>query len=163
MIASARQTWCRVREFMLAKERTRDVVACERADLKFAQRRDHILLQIAFPQGIFALESANRMNGVGSADIGHASFGKAEVAYFALLDEFADRAGHVLHGHLTIDAMLIKEVNMVGPQSLEAAFYRRANMRGPAVGAAAFAILNSEAEFGRDHDLVALAGQRTAQ
>jgi len=102
-------------------------------------------------------------NGVGSADIGHASFGKAEVAYFALLDEFADRAGHVLHGHLTIDAMLIKEVNMVGPQSLEAAFYRRANMRGPAVGAAAFAILDSEAEFGRDHDLVALAGQRTAQ
>jgi hypothetical protein len=65
-------------------------------------------------------EGADGMHSMSAAGSGDAAFGKSEVAYLALFDEFADRAGHILDRHLTIDAVLVKEVDMIGPQSLEA-------------------------------------------
>ena len=55
--------------------------------------------------------------------------------------------------------MLVKQINVVGTQSLEGSLDGFTNVFGSAVGTVAFAFLEVEAELRRDHDLIALAGQ----
>ena len=39
--------------------------------------------------------------------------------HLAFLDQIANRSSHVFHGHLGIDTVLIKEVDIIRLQSLE--------------------------------------------
>ena len=39
---------------------------------------------------------------------------------FALLDDVFDRAGHLFDRHARVDAVLVIQVDMIGPQSLKA-------------------------------------------
>lgn len=56
------------------------------------------------------------MDGVGAADGAGGRLGQAEVPDLAGVDEFADGAGDFLDSHVGVDAMLVVEVDVVGPQ-----------------------------------------------
>jgi hypothetical protein len=73
------------------------------------------------------------MHGVGAADIRGAGFGQAEIADFAGGDEFGDGAGDILDRHGTVDAVLIEQVDVIGPQPLQRAFHGLADLIGMAV------------------------------
>jgi hypothetical protein len=49
----------------------------------------------------------------------HAGLGKAEVFHLAFANEIFHGARHILHGHVGINAVLIKKVDSIGPQALE--------------------------------------------
>ena len=105
------------------------------------------------------------MHGVRAPNAGHARLGQAEIAHFAFLDEFADRAGDIFHGHRTIDPMLVQKIDVIGLQPLERPFDRRTNRRGTAVGLGThlFAVSELEAKLGGDDDLLPDALQGPAQ
>src|SRR3954471_9835630 len=71
----------------------------------------------------------------------------------ALLDQLLDRAGHVLHRHIRVDAMLVEQVDAVGPQPLQGGVGYFADTLRPAVlPLAGIAIL--EAELRGNHHLI---------
>ena len=65
------------------------------------------------------LDGGNGLHGMGAADGFRARLGEAEVQNLALLDEVFHRAGDVLDRHGRIDAVLVVEIDAVGPQALE--------------------------------------------
>ena len=84
-----------------------------------SQRRQDLRLGLAPPQRVLALQRRDRLDGVRAADRLHAGLGQAEVLDLALADQFLHRAGHVLDRHVRIDAVLVEQVDAVGPQPLE--------------------------------------------
>ena len=98
---------------------------------------------------------------MGSPDGLHAGLGQPEVADLPLLDQLLDRAGHVLDRDLGVDAMLVEEVDEIGPQPTQRPVERLANVLGPTVQLPV-ALIQREAELGRDDDLVAAWGERLA-
>src|SRR5258708_22159680 len=105
------------------------------------------------------------MDGMGEADVGYTGRGKAEKAYFSLLDQITYRTGHILHRHLWIDTVLIQQVNVIGLESLERAFDGLTDILRPArcFGADLLAVLETKAKFGGDDYLVAPALERPAE
>ncbi len=105
------------------------------------------------------------MDGMGAADVGDAGLGQAEKSYFALFDQFADRAGHVSDRHGRIDAVLIEQVDIVGAKPAQRALYCLTDMVGPTVSFSAdlLATLETKAKLGGDHHLVAPALERPAE
>src|SRR5580704_6644421 len=80
----------------------------------------------------------------------------------ALLDQLLDRASHVLHRHIGVNAMLVEQIDAVGPQPLQSGFGHFADALRPAVLAlCGIAVL--EAELGSDHHLVAKRLKRFAE
>ena len=82
---------------------------------------------------------------------------EAQVFYLSLLHQLRHGADGVFNGDVRIDAVLVVEVNVVDPQSLERAFAGHAHMLRPAVDAAsALAVCTThESKFGGDIHLVA--------
>ena len=91
---------------------------------------------------------------MGSPDGLHASLGQPEVTHLALLDQLLDRARHVLDRHLGVDPVLVEQVDEVGPQPTQRPVERLANVLRPTVQLSV-ALIQREAELGRDDDLVA--------
>ncbi|GAA1728738.1 hypothetical protein GCM10009809_25410 [Isoptericola hypogeus] len=83
------------------------------------------------------------------------------MAYLALRDQLADRAGDVLDGHVGVDAVLVEQVDPVGAQSPQRRVRDASDLLGPAVEAALPA-LDVEAELRGDDDLVADGLERLA-
>ena len=135
-------------------------------DSEFFERGDHFLLGLAPPEGVFALQRCERLDGVGAANRFHAGLGKSEVLDLAGLDEFLDGAGHVFDGHVGIDAMLIEKVDGVDLEALERAFDGLLDVGGLAIQArGAWAMIGTaeiETELGGDHDFVAIGSERFA-
>ena len=127
------------------------------ADAEFLERRQDLLFGLAPPQRILALQRRDRLHRMGAADRLHAGFGQAEVLDLALLDQVLHRAGHVFDRHVRIDAVLVEEIDALGPQPLERGLgdllgCARAGCPGRAAGRSP---VDVEAELGRDHHLVA--------
>ena len=83
----------------------------------------------------------------------------------ALRDELLDRAGDLLDRHVRVDAVLVEEVDVVGPQPLERGLGDLLDVLGAAVHAALPGLdpgLEVEAELGGDHDLLAYGLERLA-
>jgi hypothetical protein len=100
---------------------------------------------------------------MGSADGRCARLGEAEVENFALLDEIADRPGHLLDRYLRIDAVLIEQIDAVGAKALQRAFDGDADVRRAAVHRADAANgVRDKPELARDTHLVAEWGERLA-
>ena len=76
---------------------------------------------------------------MGAADRLHAGLGEAEVLHLAFADQVLHRAGDVFDRHVRIDAMLVEEIDDVGPQPLERSLGDRLDVLRPAVEAAACA------------------------
>ena len=102
------------------------------------------------------------MDGVGAADVRRARLRQAEEAHLACGDELAHGAGDILDRHRRVDAVLVEQVDVVGPQPLQRALDGRADVLRAAVGPASdlLAVLEPEAELGGDHHLVAAALKR---
>ena len=81
-----------------------------------------VRLRLPPPQRVLALQRRDRLDRVRAADRLHAGFGQAEVLDLAFLDQVLHRAGHVLDRHVRIDAVLVEQVDAVGPEPLERAF-----------------------------------------
>lgn len=89
------------------------------------------------PKRIFALQRRDRLHRMGAANGLRAGFGQAEPQHLAFGDQVLHRSGHILHRHVGIDPMLVVEIDMIGAQALEAALDGAADLRRPAVDAAA--------------------------
>src|SRR5437762_1351258 len=89
------------------------------ADSQFLESRYHFFLRRPRPQRVFALKRGQRLDGVRAPDRLRSCFGKAEVLHLAFLNQLLHRSRHVLDRHVRIDAMLIEQINHIGPESLE--------------------------------------------
>ncbi len=89
------------------------------ADAEFFERRQDLLLGLAPPQRIFALQRRDRLNRVRAADGLRAGLGQAEMPDLAFADQILHRARHVLDRHVRVDAVLVEQIDDVGPEPLE--------------------------------------------
>jgi hypothetical protein len=92
-------------------------------------------------------------------------FAQPEVPDLAGLDQLADRPGDLLDRHLRVDAVLVEDVQPIGPQVPQAVLRDLADVLRPAVQRLAQprVLRHVEPELGRQHDLVAEALHRLAE
>ena len=92
-------------------------------------------------------------------------FGQAEMLDLSGPDQVAHRARNILDRHGRIDAVLIKQIDPVSPQPLEAGIHHFADMFRPAIGARALRRigLQVETELGGDNYRIAQRFKRFAQ
>ena len=108
------------------------------------------------------------MDRVGAADRVRRRLAQADVANLALLDELGHRPDGLLDRDVRVHAVLVVEVDVIGPEALERALDRAADVLGRAVDltdrrhVARLRFVNSASELGRDHVLVAMALDRAA-
>ena len=107
----------------------------DEADAEFLERRQDLRLRLPPPQRVLALEGRDRLDRVRAADRLHARLGQAEVLHLALPDQLLHRAGHVLDRHVRVDAVLVEQVDAVGPEPLERRLDDLPDVLGPAVQA----------------------------
>lgn len=119
-----------------------------------------VAFHASFDERVFGLDRGNRLNRVRTADGLGARLREAEVQNLPSLDQIFDRAGHVLNWHGEIDAVLIVEIDAVGPQTLERFLDDLPDALRPAVQAVR--AVDLQAEFGGDDDLVADRRERLA-
>jgi hypothetical protein len=103
------------------------------------------------------------MYAVGTADGGRRRLGDPEVTYLARLDQAFQGPPRVFDGHLSVDAMLVVQVDHVDTQPLKRRVARRAYVLWPTVdpdpGAIRVALV---AELGGYNDLIPSSGNRGA-
>jgi hypothetical protein len=86
----------------------------------------------------------------------HSGFRKAEVSDFALLNQILHGSGNVFNWNLRIDAVLIEQINYVGPESLERGVSYLLDVLRPAIHPDLFPVgIKFETELGCYNDLVA--------
>jgi hypothetical protein len=93
-----------------------------------------------------------------TADSLNPGFRKAEVFDLAFGNQFFHRSSHVLDGHVRIDAVLVEEIDVIGPQTFQGSVGNSLDVLGPTVGSCtAFAgvKIDVEAELCGNHNLVA--------
>src|SRR5437868_1805451 len=96
------------------------------------------------------------MRGVGATDRFGRGFGEADVQDLALGHQFGNGADGVLDRSVWVDPVLVVEVDAVGPEPLQGAFDRGADVRGAAVEyTGPTAGVRDEAELRRQDDIVA--------
>src|SRR5690606_22864684 len=103
---------------------------------------------------ILALQCSNRLHGVRTPDRCGAGFGQTEMAYLALRNQVAHRAGDVLHWYFRVYAMLVQQVDVIRAQALERFICRATDPLRPAVQRCAHLCLG-ETELGSQHDRIA--------
>jgi hypothetical protein len=81
-------------------------------------------------------------------------FRQAEVPDLAFVDQIPHGAGHVFDWHLRVDAMLVEQVDAIRLQPHQRRIGHFADALRAAVEAG-IGVAITEAELGRDHDLVA--------
>src|SRR5208337_4038004 len=84
------------------------------ADSEFFERGDNLRLRLTPKQGVFALQGGYLLNCVGAPDSIRTGFRKAEMFHLAGLNQFLHRTGHVIDGHVLVNAMLIEQINDIG-------------------------------------------------
>ena len=82
--------------------------------------------------------------------------------HLALLDQVLDSSRYVFNRNLVIDAMLIEQIDDIGPQALERRFGNLLNMLWTAVQPSLLAVFDVESELGRDHYIFTKWSQRLA-
>src|SRR5256885_9853814 len=99
---------------------------------------------------------------MGAADRLHSCFRKAEVLHLALLNQVLHRSSGVFDRNIRIHAMLVEQINDIGPQSLERGLGDFPDVLWPAVEPRLFtgAWIKFEPEFGGDHYLLTERRQR---
>ena len=90
-----------------------------------------------------------------------ARLGQAEVLDLALLDQVFHRARHVLDRHVGVDAVLVVEIDDVGPEALERSLATCLDVLRAAVELRRHARLEI-AELGGNHHLIAKGSKRFA-
>ena len=76
--------------------------------------------------------------------------------HFALLDQVLHRSRHIFDGHVRINAVLIEQIDHIGPEPLERALGNLLDALGPAVQSLpsrASIRIEVEAELGGNHHL----------
>ena len=90
------------------------------ADSKLLARLKHpVVLHASFDERVFGLDGGNRLNRVRATNGLRARLRKAEVQHLPGLDQILDGAGHVFDWHGEIDAVLIVEIDAIGPEALQ--------------------------------------------
>lgn len=85
--------------------------------------------------------------------VSDARLGQPEVADLAFFDQLTDGAGNVLDRHIGVDAVLVEQVDVVGPQPLQGGVRYGSDVFGAGVQACG-ATLDAETEFSGDDDLI---------
>src|SRR3954447_5709353 len=132
------------------------------ANSEFLERRQGRFLRLSPPEGVLALESGNRLHGVGATDGLHACFGQPEVPDLAFADQILHRTRHVLDRDVRIHTMLIEEIDAIGIEPLQRSLSDLAHVRRAAVEARLLAVLELESELGRNDHLIADRPKRLA-
>ena len=134
-----------------------------KADAELLEGRQDFLLRLPPPERILALQGRHGLHGVRPADGSHTGFGQPEMPDLALLDQILDGSRHVLDRHGGIDAMLIEQIDAIGPEPLQGGLGDLSDVLRPAVEAELAELLaECMTELGRDHDLVAERGEGLA-
>jgi len=133
----------------------------DKADAQFLEGGNNFFFGLAPPERVFALQRGDGKDGVGAADGLGTRFRQAEVLNLALLNQFFYRAGNVLDGHGQINAMLIKEIDSVGPEPLKATVGNHLDVFRATIEANGFARdrIDFPAKFCGDYNAVANRGQ----
>src|SRR5579862_7870994 len=129
-----------------------------KADSKFLQRRQKLSFRPTVEQRVFALHGGNRLDRVRAPYRLNRRFRHAEVLDLACGDQLFDRSRHLLDRHLRINPVLVKEVDVIDAQTLQASVSHRFYMLWPAIGAAcalARLKIDVEAELRGNHYLIA--------
>ena len=137
------------------------------ADAQFFQRCENLLFWTPPPQRVLALQGRDRLHGVGTPYGLDASFREAEMLYLSCSDEVLDSSGDLFDRHFGIDAMLVKEVDVVGLKTLEACVGDLTDVLRAAVkagdpghsGGAGTIRVEGEAKLGGDNDLITDRGK----
>ena len=98
------------------------------ADAQLAQQRKQLGLRIAGPQRVLGLQRGDRVHGVGAADRLGAGLRQADVQHLALGHQLGERADGLLDRRVRVDAVLVVEVDAVGPEPLQRALRPRSRM-----------------------------------
>ena len=106
-----------------------------------------LVLGLAPPQRVFALQRRHGLDRVRAADRLHAGLGQAEVLDLAFANQVLDGSGDVLDRHVGIDAVLVEQIDTVRLEPLQRRLGDLADVRGAAIRPACFAVLELEAEF----------------
>ena len=101
----------------------------DQPDAEFLQYRQDLSLRLPGPQRVLALQRGHRKHAMGSPDRRNARFGQPEMPNLAFADEVLDRARHILHRHLWVDAMLVVQVDVLGTESPQAPLEGLTNLR----------------------------------
>src|SRR5436190_2828116 len=91
----------------------------DEADPELLERREDLLLRLAPPQRVLALQRRHRLHRVRAADRRCTRFGEAEVLHLPLGDQLPNRAGDVLDRHALVDAVLVVEVDRIDAEPAE--------------------------------------------
>ena len=146
----------------------REEAAAERAvgdeaDPELSDRRQDLVLDVAGPERVLALQGGDRVDGVRAADRLGGRLREAEVANLPLLDELGHGADGLLDRRVRIDAMLVVDIDVVGAEPLERGVTGGENVLAVAADAEPLALLGADAaELCREHDLVAAVLDRAA-
>ena len=144
-----------------AERRVRD-----QADPELPQGRQDLRLEVAGPERVLRLHRRDRMGGVRLADPLRRRLAEPDVEDLALLDQLGHRPDRLLDRHVRVHAVLVVEIDPVGPEALERALDRAAHVLGRAVAhprpSARLVALRADAELGRDHPVVSMSGDRLA-
>lgn len=89
------------------------------ANAKFFERRQNLLLRLAPPERVLALERRHGLHRVGATDCRGARLREAEVLDLSLADQILHGARDILDGHAGVHAVLVVEIDAVRPQALE--------------------------------------------
>src|ERR1039457_4347442 len=92
------------------------------------------------------------MHRVSTPDVRDTSLRQTEEPYLSLGDELSNGAGHVLHRHRRVDAVLVQQVDMVRLETPQRPLDCPPDGIGTAVNADRLPVLDAEAELcGEDH------------
>src|SRR6266542_747942 len=89
------------------------------ADPELLERRQDLLLRLAPPERVLALQRGHRLDSMRPADRLDASLRESEVPDLPLRDQLLHRAGDVLDRHVRVDAVLVEQVDRVGAEPLQ--------------------------------------------
>ena len=130
----------------------------DEADAELGEDGDDVVLPVAPPQRVLALDGGDGMHGVGPADRVGGCFGEPEVSDLPGVDELLDRPGDVLDRHIRVDAVLVVEVDVVGAQPAQRTLDGAADARRIAAQATGqdTVLLERKPELGGDDNLVAV-------
>src|SRR5215213_7623021 len=107
-----------------------------------AQAWQHLRVGLPGPDRVLVLNRGNRLDGVGAADGVRPGLGQAEVGDLPGVDQVLHSAGDVLERHLGVDAVLVQQVDPVGPKPAQRLLDRGTDGVGSAVQTGAFVPLN---------------------
>src|SRR5262245_9564165 len=100
---------------------------------------------------------------MGAANVGLTCFRESEIAHLSFFNQLRHRADSLLDRYCGINAVLVEQVDAVGPEPAKRGFSYFPNMLRPAVQSARRLHSYPKSEFRRNNHLVAEALQRSSQ